>query len=74
VIITNRQERKKAVQEIARVLKSGGWLGIIDSFQHAAILTDIGWENIHASGRRFHMFPPVKWTTGIKPKTNRTIK
>ncbi|MFC1824757.1 class I SAM-dependent methyltransferase [Thermodesulfobacteriota bacterium] len=30
--ITNREERKKTIQEIGRVLKPGGWLGIIDSF------------------------------------------
>jgi ubiquinone/menaquinone biosynthesis C-methylase UbiE len=68
--ITDRKERKMAVQEIARVLKPGGWLGIIDSFQYAVILTDIGWKNVQASGRRFHMFPPVKWTIGIKPQAN----
>jgi hypothetical protein len=48
------------VQEIARVLKPGEWLGIIDSFQYAAILKDIGWDEVQASNRRFHMFPPVK--------------
>jgi len=65
--IKNREERKRAIQEIARVLKPGGWLGIIDSFQYATILRDIGWESARASGRRFLMFPPVKWTTGSKP-------
>lgn len=68
--ITNRQERKNAIQEIARVLKPGGWLGIIDSFSYADILKNIGWKNIRASKRRFYMFPPVKWTTGTKPNTN----
>jgi SAM-dependent methyltransferase len=68
--ITNRQERKYAIQEIARVLKPGGWLGIIDSFSYAEILKNIGWTNIQATKRRFHMFPPVKWTTGTKPNTN----
>jgi ubiquinone/menaquinone biosynthesis C-methylase UbiE len=65
--ITNRDERKRAIIEIARVLKPGGWLGIIDSFQYAAILREIGWASAQASGGRFIMFPPVKWTTGIKP-------
>jgi len=68
--ITNREERKKAVQEIARVLKPGGWLGIIDSFQYATALKDIGWDKVRASNRRFHMFPPVKWAMGIKPHAN----
>lgn len=68
--ITNREERKRAILEMARVLKPGGWLGIIDSFQYAAILRDIGWASAQASGRRFFMFPPVKWTTGTKPEIN----
>ena len=68
--VTNRKEPTKAIQEIARVLKPGGWPGVIDSFEYKKILKDIGWENIRASNRRFHMFPPVKWTTGIKPIKN----
>ncbi len=64
--IINPEERKKAVREIARVVKPGGWLGIIDSFQYAKILQDIGWVSAQASARRFQMFPPVKWTTGVK--------
>lgn len=66
--IVNPAEREKAVYEISRVVKPGGWIGIIDSFQYAKILQDIGWVRAQASARRFQMFPPVKWTTGIKPK------
>jgi hypothetical protein len=48
------------------VLKPGGWLGIIGTYQYSAALKDIGWGNVQASNIRFSMFPPVKWTTGIK--------
>jgi SAM-dependent methyltransferase len=65
--IIERKKREEAVHEIGRVLKPGGWVGVIDSFQYAKIFKKMGWENVHASGVRLKMFPPVKWTTGKKP-------
>lgn len=67
--IVIRKERESAVHEISRVLKPGGKLAIIDSFQYAKVLQHIGWQDIKASGLRFQMFPPVRWTIGIKPTT-----
>jgi len=61
-----RRKREEAIHEIGRVLKPGGWVGIIDSFQYAGIFKKMGWKNVHASGVRLKMFPPVKWTTGKK--------
>jgi SAM-dependent methyltransferase len=68
--IIHRQEREGAVHEISRVLKPGGKLAIIDSLQYAKVLQQIDWKDIKASGLRFHMFPPVRWTIGIKPASN----
>ena len=67
--IIERKKRKEAVHEIGRVLKPGGWVGIIDSFQYADIFKKMGWKNVDESGIRLKMFPPVKWTTGKKPIT-----
>ncbi|MBT8373723.1 MAG: class I SAM-dependent methyltransferase [Deltaproteobacteria bacterium] len=67
--IIERKKRNQAIHEIGRVLKPGGWVGIIDSFQYANIFKTMGWKNVHASGMRLKMFPPVKWTTGKKPIT-----
>jgi len=67
--IIERKKRKEAVHEIGRVLKPGGWVSIIDSFQYDKIFKNMGWKNIHATGTRLKMFPPVKWTKGKKPIT-----
>lgn len=68
--IFKRAEREKAINEIARVLKPGGWLAIIDSLKYATTLRQMGWQNAKASNLRFRMFPPVRWTTGTKPASN----
>ncbi|MFN8372246.1 MAG: class I SAM-dependent methyltransferase [Anaerolineae bacterium] len=67
--IYDTAERQQAVHEIARVLKSGGHLALLD-FQHvdeyADVLRALGWESVQVSNTHFGMFPPVKWVTGTK--------
>lgn len=61
--------RKKAIQEIVRVLKPGGQLALLD-FQHTKeyrrSLQDLGWQNVRLSRPYFMMFPPVRIVTGKK--------
>jgi len=62
-------ERQKALAEIARVLKPGGKIAIID-FQHTREYADYwrkaGIPNAQVSGLSFQMFPPVRVVTGTK--------
>lgn len=69
--IPNQEGRLKAIQEIARVLKPGGKVALLD-FQHtgeyAQTLRDLGWQDVKLSWLHFQMFPPVRIVTGKKPR------
>jgi SAM-dependent methyltransferase len=62
--------RSQALHEIARVLKPGGHVALLD-FQHtreyAQVLRELRWANVELSGLHFLMFPPVRVVTASKP-------
>lgn len=67
--IYNKGERQKAIEEIVRVLKTGGRVAILD-FEHvgeyAQVLRNSGLKDVTVSRLYFAMFPPVRIVTGIK--------
>ncbi len=60
--IYNREERRKAIYEIVRVLKPGGKVALLD-FRHvgryAADLQLSGMRDVQISKRSFQIYPPV---------------
>jgi len=69
--IPDRQGRDEAVREIARVLKTGGQVALVDLRavgQYAQALKGLGWQDVSVSGLRFKIFPPVRTVRGRKPK------
>lgn len=62
--------RAAAIDEIARVLKPGGRVAILDfrnTEQYAAALAAAGLGDVHRSQRRYGMYPPVRVVTATKP-------
>jgi len=62
--------RVQAVREVARVLKPGGRVALLDfqcTDEYARTLADLGWRDVQRSPNRFGMFPPVRVVTGTKP-------
>ena len=69
--IPDGQGRDEAISEIARVLKTGGRVALVDLRavdQYAQVLTGLGWQDVSVSGLRFKIFPPVRTVRGRKPK------
>lgn len=61
--------RAQAVKEIARVLKPGGRIALLDfknTAEYAAAARDAGLQNVARSKRWFSIFPPVRAVTGAK--------
>ncbi len=68
--LPNKEDRAKAVQEIARVLKPQGQVALLDfqcTDEYAQTLQALGWHEVRLSGLQFQMFPPVRVVTGRKP-------
>jgi ubiquinone/menaquinone biosynthesis C-methylase UbiE len=61
--LSNSNERKKALFEIARVTKAGGQLALLDlahTNDYAVTLKEQGFMILDISKPQFQMFPPVK--------------
>ncbi|HXD10106.1 MAG TPA: class I SAM-dependent methyltransferase [Anaerolineales bacterium] len=68
--IPTKEGRAKAIQEIHRVLKPGGQIGLLDFMatdEYLAAFQALGWEMIDRSGSSFWIFPPVRVVSGRKP-------
>jgi arsenite methyltransferase len=62
--------RAKAIQEIARVTRSGGQVALLDlrsTRDYAMTLEGLGWKDVEVSSPEFRMFPPVRIVRGRKP-------
>jgi arsenite methyltransferase len=68
--IHEKEGQAKTIEEIARVLKSGGKIGIVDFrtvIRYAEkILAEMGWKNLTVSRRDFRIMPPVRILQGRK--------
>jgi SAM-dependent methyltransferase len=67
--IYNREERRKAIQEIVRVLKPQGQVALLDiahARQYAQDLAACGMQNVRVSGLSFQIYPPARIVTATK--------
>ena len=67
--ISSREGRREAIREIARVLKPGGQVALMDfkhASQYADDLRDAGLPDARVSSPSFWIFPPVRTATGTK--------
>ncbi|HEV8293242.1 MAG TPA: class I SAM-dependent methyltransferase [Tepidisphaeraceae bacterium] len=68
--IYDREGRRKSINQIVRVLKSGGQVALLDirhTAEYAEDLRAAGMQNVQRSGLVFWIFPPVRIVTGKKP-------
>jgi arsenite methyltransferase len=70
--IGSREGRREALREIARVLKRGGQVALMD-FKHVAQYAEdlraLGLPDARVSSPSFWIFPPVRIATGTKTRT-----
>jgi SAM-dependent methyltransferase len=68
--VADQAGRAKALQEIARVLKPGGQVALLDfqcTEEYVHSLRNLGCQDVGRSGFQWLMFPPVRLVTGRKP-------
>jgi arsenite methyltransferase len=71
--ISSREGRREAINEIARVLKPGGEVGLMNFKhvqQHAEDLRKNGIADARTSGLSFWIFPPVPVARGRRDRSN----
>jgi SAM-dependent methyltransferase len=67
--LPKRTDRRRAVDEIVRVLKPGGHLALVDiarTREYARDLRRAGLRAVHRSGRSYWVYPPVRIVTATK--------
>lgn len=63
-------DRRKAVEEMIRVLRPGGRILILDLLytgDYASVMREAGIKQVTRSGLRFSMFPPARLVSAVKP-------
>jgi len=69
-LIGGRAAQRAAVHELARIVKGGGRVAVIDAGrggEYAEYLRDDGLVDVHISRMRFRSFPPLHSVTARKP-------
>jgi SAM-dependent methyltransferase len=68
--VPGREGRSAAVKEIARVLRPGARLALLDlarTGEYISTLRGLGWTDVRRTGYSLHMFPPVRIVLGSRP-------
>ena len=68
--LDDADDRERTCFEIARVLRPGGRLAVLDfraTEQYAHAFEDAGLVDVARSGRSFRMYPPVRLVTARRP-------
>lgn len=67
--VYEKEGRVKALREIARVLKPGGRVALLDiqyTGEYAQMFRELGWLDVQRSGLHFWIYPPVRIVMGRK--------
>jgi arsenite methyltransferase len=68
--VPGREGRSAAVKEIARALRPGSRVALLDfarTGEYVNTLRGLGWTDVRRTGYSLHMFPPVRIVLGSRP-------